>query len=296
MVRPNDTTRHWLWPMFAVLVVFAAFALGRVSAKPEVAVVDFSAGLKDLAEVRKQLDYEQARLDEAQSVSQDKYLGMARELGKMQAGLDRLNALGETLAEMALIEPERFDFDAEPPLGGPVLAESDLDYVDLPFESVAMQLELRRRQLDVLEHLLVVSQLHQQAAPQGWPVSKGWISSAFGTRSDPFTGKRTPHHGLDFAAADGSDILAVASGIVAYSGKRSGYGNCVEINHGNGYVTRYAHTKRNLVQVGDRIERGQVIAHVGRSGRSTGPHLHFEVMVDGKRVDPAVFVARSSVP
>lgn len=296
MVRLIDNKRQWMWPILAVTVVFAAFALGRVSAKPEVAVVDFSAGLKDLAEVRKQLDLEQSRLDAAQDESQDKYLDMARELGKMQAGLDRLNALGETLAEMALIEPERFDFNAEPPIGGPVLAEIDRNDLDLPFESVGMQLELRRRQLDVLEHLLVVSQLHQQAAPQGWPVRKGWVSSAFGARTDPFTGKRSPHHGLDFAASEGSDIIAVASGVVVFSGRRAGYGNCVEINHGNGYVTRYAHAKRNLVQVGDRIERGQTIAHVGRSGRSTGPHLHFEVIVDGKRVDPAVFVARSAAP
>ncbi len=291
MVLREVGERYVVWPILAAGLVFGAFALGRVTAAPTLAVVD--TGLAQLDEVRYQLQEEQKKLDLARAQASEQSLDMARELGRMQASLDRLNALGETLAEMAMIEPGTFDFDVDPPLGGPDIDAANHEAGDLPFENISQQLELRRRELDILEHMLVVSQLQQQSAPSGWPILKGWVSSTFGTRSDPFTGRRTAHYGLDFAAAEGSDVMAVASGIVAFAGKRTGYGNCVEINHGNGYVTRYAHNKRNLVRVGDRIDRGQVIAHVGHSGRATGPHLHLEVMMDGKRIDPAQFVARS---
>lgn len=291
MVLRELGERNLVWPVMAVGLVFGAFALGRVTAAPTVTVVD--SNLAQLEEVRNQLQYEQKKLDQARAQASDQSLDMARELGRLQAGLDRLNALGETLADMAMIEPGTFDFAVDPPLGGPDITLASNEAGDLPFENISQQLELRRRELDILEHMLVVSQLQQQSAPSGWPIVKGWVSSTFGTRSDPFTGRRTGHYGLDFAAAEGSDVMAVASGIVAFVGKRTGYGNCVEINHGNGYVTRYAHNKRNLVRVGDRVDRGQVIAHVGHSGRATGPHLHLEVIMDGKRVDPAQFVARS---
>ncbi len=291
MVLRDIGERYFVWPAMAFGLVFAAFALGRVTAAPAVTVVDTS--LEQIAEVRSQLQSEQEKLDRARAEVSGQSLDMARELGRLQAGLDRLNALGSTLADMAMLAPETFDFAAEPPLGGPDLRIAGSDAAELPFDNIAQQLELRRRELDILEHMLVVSQLQQQSAPSGWPVGKGWISSTFGSRNDPFTGRRTGHYGVDFAATEGSDVMAVASGIVAFAGKRSGYGNCVEINHGNGYVTRYAHNKRNLVRVGDRVERSQVIAHVGHSGRATGPHLHFEVIMDGKRVDPAQFVARS---
>lgn len=291
MVLREIGERYFVWPVLAFGLVFAAFALGRVTAAPVVTVVQPS--MPQIEEVRAQLESEQQKLDRARSELSGQSLDMAREIGRLQAGLDRLNALGSTLADMAMIDPETFDFAADPPLGGPDISLPGGDAAELPFDNIAQQLELRRRELDVLEHMLVVSQLQEQSAPSGWPVGKGWISSTFGSRSDPFTGRRTGHYGVDFAATEGSDVFAVASGIVAFSGKRSGYGNCVEINHGNGYVTRYAHNKRNLVRVGDRVDRSQVIAHVGHSGRATGPHLHFEVIMDGERVDPAQFVARS---
>ena len=132
-------------------------------------------------------------------------------------------------------------------------------------------------------------QISAQIKPSGRPVRDGYISSYFGERMDPFTGEEGMHKGLDFAADVGSDVLAVAAGIVTWAGPRSGYGNMVEIDHGKGYVTRYAHADRTLVSVGDEVQRGQAIATVGSTGRSTGPHVHFEVLKNGQQIDPLRF-------
>ena len=130
--------------------------------------------------------------------------------------------------------------------------------------------------------------------PTGWPTEGGWVSSGFGQRSDPFTGRTAIHEGVDIASRFGSTIKAMGGGVVSYAGDKDGYGCTVEINHGNGYTTRYAHCKSTLVRVGDRVTKGQGVALVGTTGRSTGPHLHFEVLRDGKasqsRFLPAVFV------
>ena len=124
------------------------------------------------------------------------------------------------------------------------------------------------------------------------PVTQGWISSYFGQRADPFTGRTAFHAGLDFAGKEGSDVVAVASGVVTWSKERFGYGRCVEINHGNGYVTRYAHNSSNLVAVGATVQKGDSIARIGSSGRSTGPHLHFEVLKNGRPINPMTFVGK----
>jgi murein DD-endopeptidase MepM/ murein hydrolase activator NlpD len=132
--------------------------------------------------------------------------------------------------------------------------------------------------------------LEAQILPTGRPIPDGWISSYFGARTDPFTGLREYHKGLDFAGKDGEEIYAVASGLVTWSAARFGYGQMVEINHGNGYITRYAHNRTNLVKVGDVVTKGQRIALMGSTGRSTGPHVHFEVLKNGRVVDPAKYV------
>ena len=136
--------------------------------------------------------------------------------------------------------------------------------------------------------------LQAEVMPAGRPVTHGWLSSYFGMRTDPFTGHRAFHTGLDFAGKLGSDVVAVAAGVVTYAGKRSGYGNLVEINHGNGYSTRYGHNSKILVNVGQTIKKGQVIAKMGSTGRSTGPHVHFEVLINGHAVNPKKYIQASS--
>jgi len=149
----------------------------------------------------------------------------------------------------------------------------------------------REQKLSVLETLLMTRSLNERVMPSGSPVEDGWLSSRYGKRNDPFTGKQEFHKGLDFAGKPGSSVTAVGDGVVTWAGKRTGYGDLIEISHGNGYVTRYAHNKEHLVDVGDTVRKGQEIALMGSSGRSTGPHVHFEVVLNGKTVNPSRYIS-----
>jgi len=147
--------------------------------------------------------------------------------------------------------------------------------------------------MSVLETLMMNRNLQAEVMPAGRPITRGWLSSYFGIRTDPFNGRRVHHKGVDFAGKMGSDVVSVAAGVVTYSGKRSGYGNLVEINHGNGYSTRYGHSSELLVKVGDTVKKGQKVAKMGTSGRSTGPHVHFEVLLNGRAVNPKKYIHAS---
>ena len=161
-------------------------------------------------------------------------------------------------------------------------------------DDLTSQIKDRERQLSVLESMISTRNLSRQIVPGGRPVTQGWISSYFGHRADPFTGRKAYHRGVDFAGPAGAQVVAVASGVVTYSKERFGYGKTVEINHGNGYVTRYAHNQKVLVGIGETVKKGQPIALIGSTGRSTGPHLHFEVLKQGRAVDPMSFVRQLS--
>ncbi|MGC2461127.1 MAG: M23 family metallopeptidase [Steroidobacteraceae bacterium] len=238
----------------------------------------------------------QAEVAALKAQLQDRVDALAMRLGVMNAHVIRLNALGKRLTQMAHINSREFDFDNDPPQGG---SESDgvgrgaqVPELTSMIDDLGRRIDSRSGQFSALENVILGRQLSLEIKPSGRPVRQGYISSYFGERMDPFDGEEAFHKGVDFASAAGSDVLAVASGIVTWAGPREGYGNLVELNHGNGYVTRYAHAARTLVTVGDQVERGQAIAVVGSSGRSTGPHVHFEVVKDGRQIDPMAFVGR----
>jgi murein DD-endopeptidase MepM/ murein hydrolase activator NlpD len=239
---------------------------------------------------------QQAEVAALKSQLQDRVDALAMRLGVMNAHVIRLNALGKRLTQMAHINSHEFDFDGDPPQGG---SESDgvgpgAQVPDLTsmIDDLGRRIDSRSGQFAALENVILGRQLSLEIKPSGRPVREGYISSYFGERMDPFNGEDAFHKGVDFASDAGADVLAVASGIVTWSGPREGYGNLVEVNHGNGYITRYAHAARTLVTVGDEVERGQALAVVGSTGRSTGPHLHFEVLKDGRQIDPMAFVGR----
>jgi murein DD-endopeptidase MepM/ murein hydrolase activator NlpD len=150
--------------------------------------------------------------------------------------------------------------------------------------------DLRESQLSALENVILARELHEEIHPEGRPVANGFISSYFGERADPFDGLETFHKGVDFAGTPGSPVVAVAAGVVTWAGERTGYGKLIEINHGDGFATRYAHNERTLVTVGQTVKRGERIALMGSTGRSTGPHVHFEVLRNGRQVNPLSFV------
>ena len=217
-------------------------------------------------------------------------------VGQLQAQMLRLNALGERLVSQGNIDKAEFDFSALPAMGGPheVEHEKSVPFNDFlgMLDELDEEMADREQKLSVLESVLLSRSLTERVMPSGRPISDGWLSSRFGKRNDPFTGKREFHKGLDFAGRKGADVVSVGDGVVSWSGKRSGYGNLVEINHGNGYSTRYGHNQRNLVKVGDTIKKGELIALMGSSGRSTGPHVHFEVLRNGKAVNPSRYIGK----
>jgi murein DD-endopeptidase MepM/ murein hydrolase activator NlpD len=154
------------------------------------------------------------------------------------------------------------------------------------------RVDLRDTQLGALENIILARKLNEEIHPEGRPVHQGFISSYFGERQDPFTGEEAIHKGVDFAGSAGDEVIAVAAGVVTWAGQRAGFGKLIEISHGNGFTTRYAHNQKSLVNVGDTVSRGEPIALMGSTGRSTGPHVHFEVLRNGRQVDPLTFIGR----
>jgi murein DD-endopeptidase MepM/ murein hydrolase activator NlpD len=218
---------------------------------------------------------------------------LSQRLGSLQAHVNRLNALGSRLVDVAKLDGDEFDFMDPPGVGGPAEAGdpgSTVVALDAALDALAEQLQDREAKLRALDQLIMNRNLHAEVFPSGRPIKKGWISSRYGKRADPFTGKQEFHKGMDFAGKRGSEVIAVGGGVVTWAGKRYGYGNLVEIDHGGHYVTRYGHNQGILVGIGDTVKKGQVIAKMGNTGRSTGPHVHFEVLKAGRAIDPARYI------
>lgn len=240
-----------------------------------------------------ELKDQQAALKDVRESAEAHVKALTTRIGQMQGHITRLDALGAKLVKMAKIDENEFEFNSPPALGGPNENASDSidqNTLDQAITSLGQELGHREYQLFVLEEVLRSRILHEEVHPAGRPVKKGWISSYYGYRTSPFDGRRVFHKGLDIASKKGSPIIAVAGGVVTWADRRWGYGNLVEINHGNGYATRYGHCQKLLVKEGEAVKKGQVIATIGSTGRSTGPHVHFEVLQNGKQVNPLDFI------
>ena len=230
---------------------------------------------------------------------QEKVAALAMRVGQMNAHVIRLDALGRRLTEMAGLNKGEFNFGGKPAVGGLGVSAATGIPASVPvltdmLDRLSDQIADRERQLGALENLILTRELRRDVHPQGRPVAAGFISSFFGERVDPFTGYTAFHAGVDFAGEAGGAVLAVATGIVTWAGERLGYGNLVEVNHGNGYLTRYGHNSKVLVKPGDTVQKGQTLALIGSTGHSTGPHVHFEVLRDGSPVDPMVFINQNA--
>lgn len=224
----------------------------------------------------------------------DNIASMARKLGEMQAQLLRLDALGERVAKIAGVRPEEFSFSEIPGRGGPAPADGrplSLSELQSTMDRLAVGVESRADFMDVVESELLRAQVRTALLPRNTPVMEGFVGSPFGNRIDPITGQMSMHAGIDFAAPPGTPIFAAAGGVVVTSEWHPVFGNLVEVDHGNEMKTLYAHSRRTLVKVGDIVRKGQQIAEVGSTGRSTGPHLHFEVHLRGQPQNPSRFLA-----
>ena len=281
---------RWLVLIAGLLSLLLATAIGyglalpRATPLPEELVATWQGEVARLGQTTDELRQRNALESRA----------YAAHMATLQARLLRMEAVGERLASAANLDAGEFDFDQEPALGGPFSAgnaSSEGSELAQALERLAAQIGDREQQLDVLERLLDNRTLASKVSLGGWPVANGYLSSRFGTRTDPFDGRAAWHKGVDFTARTGTNVLAVAPGVVTWAGYDKDYGKLVEIRHSDGYRTRYAHNSEYLVKPGDLIKKGQVIARVGRTGRTTGAHLHFEVLADGRPVNPLQYIS-----
>ncbi|MGQ0699145.1 MAG: peptidoglycan DD-metalloendopeptidase family protein [Panacagrimonas sp.] len=303
IVVTRDRSRTWRFaltpgnPFLWAPIIMAAVGVIALSTSIGWAVrggsdVLAAEGIADLWS--QQISDQRAELVRAKAEADENTRALSQKVAQLQAHVLRLDAAGGRMTEIAGLDPGEFNFTQPPAVGGPELPEVaqhfDGDPVLSALEAFEQKLDDRERQMRVLEDILMAGRLHREMKPSGLPVLNGYVSSAYGFRADPFNGRRTMHQGIDFAASPGSNVLAVAAGIVTETSRRSGYGLMVEINHGNGYVTRYGHNQRSFVKPGQKVDKGQKIASVGSSGRSTGPHVHFEVLLNGYVVNPAQYI------
>lgn len=296
----NVSFSHGQLLVLAVVVLLGLPALIGFVTYQVAAYIDPAVGTREPEYVQRQaqkLVSERQVIEQARRDAELHLNALAQRLGHMQAELLRLNALGQRLSKMAGLDKKEFDFSEVPAMGGPEPGQSSSTTVPdfmKNLEKVSGQIEKKSERLAALESTLLDKQLHAAVYPVGWPTEGGWVSSGFGMRADPFNGHNGFHSGIDIASRYGSPIKSMGGGVVSYAAERQGYGLVVEITHGNGFTTRYAHCKSLLVHVGDRVAKGQEIALIGTSGRSTGPHLHIEILQDGAAVNPRSFLKEQS--
>lgn len=297
------------WTHLIIPAMFIALLIGGLSINQILGLykLDQTAQHSQLSEAETQkilasLEHQMATVHEIK----EKYsyytidvAALTKKLGSLEAEAMRLRALGNRLVAMAKLDPEEFSFDVDPGRGG---AGEDFHGLDeLP---TANELQ---KSTDNLEHVFSTNTelmkgmvktiqgriLEKEVKPSANPVANGYISSSFGFRRDPFNGRRKMHKGIDFAGPTGTNIYSVAAGVVSFVGRKGGYGNVVEIDHSDGLISRYAHLSKTQVQKGEIIKKGQLVAKMGSTGRSTGSHLHLEVLQDGGQIDPGQFLTSS---
>ncbi|BCV39148.1 MULTISPECIES: M23 family metallopeptidase [Shewanella] len=277
------------WLLLPILLLAAGTGLYHYNAER------FESQQANVDNERQAREQQQKQVKELKQATETQLATLVAHVARMQAKLTRLEALGQTLAQNYQLE-EQFDFGAEVGLGG--LSELgtsiELEQLISDMDRLASGIDSNNAQLSLLE--TVASNLHidEERYISGRPINKGWLSSPYGLRNDPFNGRRTVHKGIDFAGTEGADVIATGGGVVTWAGNMFGYGELVEIDHGNGLRTRYGHNKALSVTVGDVVAKGEKIATMGSSGRSTGPHVHYEVLRGGQQIDPKKYVYRKA--
>ena len=258
-----------------------------------VGAVGYAVGTKNTEPVKHSVVSQQSTVSTTQPEQQ--LQAVNQRVAEMQAQLLRLDALTQQMAQSAHVPVQEFTIDPKGAKGGPLLEEMSVlgeDNIDLRLQELSTLIAQKEAQIKALDRIL--SQKKWQSNLNylaNLPVRQGAITSTYGYRTDPFTGRTAFHAGMDFSGAEGEDIYAVAAGIVSFAGQKSGYGNVIEVTHGDGYITRYAHAQRLAAKEGDMVAKDQVIAYMGSTGRSTGTHLHYEVLANGRQIDPMTYVS-----
>lgn len=282
--------------LLALGILMAGFFLAMAT---YVVTMKFSTDLRNpyLRSLLTALHQEDQRRSESEM--RDNLNALAVKLGELQARIMRLDAFGERLARAAGIKPSEFRFDEKPGQGGAAPSPAFSRDLTLPefrqkLDEISRILDDRTDKMGVLDSVFIDDRLARKTIPTTLPVDQGYYSSNYGYRIDPISGRSAFHTGVDIIASPGTPVMAAAGGVVATAEFHPEYGNTVEIDHDNGLVTRYAHLLRSSVKVGDVVMKGQPIAKVGNTGRTTGPHLHFEVREKGVPLNPNRFLALDS--
>ncbi|WP_323748578.1 M23 family metallopeptidase [Dyella silvae] len=287
-----DRRLRWRLLGLAGAAVLGCAALGAAVAM--VVASPHDRALSEIKRLHQQVQQQNQQLAGVRKDAQRDVDALAVKLGQLQAQSTRLNALGERLTRIGKLDDGEFNFDQQPAVGGVEDSTADNGYalpqtLDTSINQLASQFDSQQAQLSALQSLLLDARIESNLKPTGMPV-EGYISSYFGGRPDPFSGHSAYHTGLDISAPTGTPVHAVAEGMVTYAGIRDGYGEVIEIDHGNGYMTRYAHNSKLDVRPGQRVHVGDVVSEAGSTGRSTGSHVHFEVWYKGRVVNPLAFV------
>lgn len=268
--------------LFTTLLIFSlGFAANSV------------VGSVQVSQLQKQVTEQNKHIAELQADNQRDMNAMALRLAELQAQANRLNALGIRLTRDSKLSGGEFDFNRTPGAGGGEQAE-DVSAAELEknLKQLQAEFETSSQQLSVLESMLFEQELELKSQPTTRPTDS-YVTSDFGYRMHPVLGGRAHHNGIDFEADIGDPVRSAGNGLIKFAGWKAGFGNVVEIDHQNGYVTLYAHNSAFVVKEGDIVRAGQVVAKAGSTGRSTGPHVHFEVLKEGRPVNPRAFLDKT---
>ena len=289
--------RGWLKGILSFCLLGAPFAIGYFGFQLSISQNEDYLRSESAQKWDRELKDQELSLKEIKAESQQHIEALTIRLASLQARLTRLDAVGLRVTRIAGLDEGEFDF--ETPIGVGGLGDSQqagysLFELGMEIERLERTLEDRETQLEILGEIVLDREMESDLFVAGKPLKDGWIVSNFGQRPDPFTGKLAFHSGIDFTnGRPGSDINTVAAGVVVWSGPKSKYGLTVEVDHGKGFTTRYSHAEKLFVDVGEVVKKGQRIASVGSTGRSTGPHVHFEIYKNGRVVDPASYINRT---
>lgn len=289
--------RGWLKGVLSVCLIIAPASFGYLGYQLSSSDEEIVFSEKSAQNWERELKSQTEQLKDIKKDSEQQIEALTLRLAVLQARLMRLDAMGSRITEVSGLVDGEFDFTSNVGVGGPAitLEESNEKHSFIQIlDQFERQLTDRQNQLEILEGLMSDRKTRSDIFIAGRPVDDGWIASGYGKRPDPFTGQMSFHSGIDFTTGkSGADINTIGAGVVTWSGPKSRYGLMVEVNHGNGFATRYAHAQELFVNVGDVVEKGQRLALVGSTGRSTGPHVHFEVYKNGRVVDPAAYIQRT---
>jgi len=313
----SDNARHfktWVFgtPSLVLLAVLVACVVASTIALWRAAShQDARAAVAAIDSLREDIERQKSIVFQLEEDLQLNLRASAVEIATLESRMTRLDALGQRLTELAPYDVSEFDFQSSVGVGGlepqsPSSVDPSADLTTDPkekaFSEAALSAQLsslsgkladRSAQLDVLERLMLSYLRDEARSLAGKPVKKSWVSSNYGMRTDPINGERAWHNGIDIASTAGAPVLAMAPGVITYAGQKPGYGKVVEINHGAGLSTLYAHQRVLAIEAGAFVRKGQKIGEVGSSGRSTGPHVHYEIHQDGRSLDPARYVFKA---